>query len=161
MNQPTDVTGATCSNTKPHGLHPVFGDTLVGSCPGIRPAVAAEQWIADQVSQLSENDLVLVKTVLDEISAGLPVEHFAPGTKVYVHSYGTAEFIVQGTAPWFDENGVAHRKVEVKSATGGLSGHIHPSELRRVPPSSPSSACTCPLGPEDAHFPECPWHLVK
>lgn len=120
---------------------------------------AVEQWIADQIAQLSENELVLVKTVLDEIRAGRPVEHFMPGTKVYADSWGTAEFIVQGTAPWYDENGVAHRKVEIKSAGGGLSGHVHPSELRRVPSYSPASACTCPLGPEHAHFPDCPWYM--
>lgn len=94
----------------------------------------SDQWIADQIAQLSENELRLIQAVLEEILAGRPVEHFMPGTKVYADSWGTAEFIVQGTAPWYDENGVAYRKVEIKSATGGLSGHVYPCELRRARP---------------------------
>lgn len=196
MSQSTDITGAHCIETEPHGSHRIVG-SFRGTCPGLSAsegpahldncvieggigtcaegcprfaAIAAtrgttpadaEQWIADQVAQLSENELLLVKTVLDEIRAGRPVEHFMPGTKVYVDSWGTAEFIVEGTAPWFDEHGVPHRKVEIKSAAGGLSGHVHPSELRRVPPYSPALACTCPLGPEDAHFPDCPMYVAR
>lgn len=134
MTQSTDITGATCPKTEPHEAHAIVG-SFRGSCSGIDLA----QWIAALVAQLSENELVLVKTVLDEIRAGRPVEHFMPGTRVYVDTWGAAEFIVQGTAPWFDENGVAYRKVEVKSAGGGLSGHVNPSELRRVAPYSAKS----------------------
>jgi hypothetical protein len=107
MTQSTDITGATCHKTEPHEAHPIVG-SFRGSCSGIN----ADQWIADQVAQLSENELVLVKTVLEEIRAGRPVEHFMPGTKVYADSWGSVEFIVQGTAPWYDENGPPARNRE-------------------------------------------------
>jgi hypothetical protein len=94
-------------------------------------AEEAEQWIAEQVGQLSESELLMVKGVLDDIAAGRPVEHFETGAKVYADSWGTAEFIVQGTAAWH-ENGVVSRKVEIMSATGNITGHVNPSELRRV-----------------------------
>ncbi|RKR92698.1 hypothetical protein BDK92_7176 [Micromonospora pisi] len=99
--------------------------------PAPADGVSVDQWIAEQVAQLSENELLMVKGVLDDIAAGRPVEHFAVGTKVYVGSYGTTEFVVQGTAPWH-ENGVVSRKVEIRSTTGNLSGHVDPRELRRV-----------------------------
>lgn len=101
-----------------------------------REPATGEDWIAAQIAALSNNELLLVKAVLDEIRAGRPVEHFTPGTTVYVDPWGTTEFVVQGTAPYFHENGVVSRKVEVRSKSGGLSGHVDPHQLRRVPPRS-------------------------
>lgn len=106
----------------------------IETCPdGCTKTLAdeTEQWIAEQVGQLSEGELLMLKGVLDDIAAGRPVEHFEAGTKVYANTWGTTEFIVQGTAPWH-ENGVVSRKVEIRSASGNLTGHVAPSELRRV-----------------------------
>jgi hypothetical protein len=106
----------------------------IETCPdGCTKTLAdeAEQWIAEQVGQLSETELLMLKGVLDDIAAGRPVEHFEAGTRVYANTWGETEFIVQGTAAWH-ENGVVSRKVEIRSASGNLTGHVAPGELRRV-----------------------------
>jgi hypothetical protein len=90
-----------------------------------------DQWITAQLAQLSEAELQMLKTVLDEIKAGRPVKHFPPGSTVYVRGWGTTKFVVQGTAPYYDSKGVATRKVEVKCPPGSISGHIEPSELHQ------------------------------
>jgi hypothetical protein len=90
-----------------------------------------KQLIKEQIAQLTTSELLMIKGVLDDIAAGRPVERFEAGTKVYVDGAGTTQFIVQGTVPWH-ENGVVSRKIQIRTGSGNLSGHVYPHQVRRV-----------------------------
>lgn len=79
MTQSTDIAGATCPKAEPQRqpernkcVHGFWIQGGIETCPdGCTRTMddETEQWIAAQVAQLSENELVLIKTVLDEIRA--------------------------------------------------------------------------------------------
>ena len=128
---------AACHDSTPHPAHQIIG-TWRSQCPGLEgdqttsDGVAINEWIARQTAELNESELRVVMGVLNDIAAGRPVEHFAPGTEVYCESWGDIVFIVQGETPWY-EDGVVSRKIAI-STTDDISGHVDPQKLRRVRP---------------------------
>ena len=125
---------AVCSDNRPHASHRIAG-TWRSQCPGVEVEQATfdalGQRIIEQFAQLSDSERLLIKSMMDDLEAGRPVEYFAPGTKVYCDGWGTTVFIVQGVAPWHDDGVVSH-KVEIRSVPDTLGGHVYPHMLRRA-----------------------------
>lgn len=103
-----------------------------------------DAWIHEQIGDLTEQELLLVHVVLEEIrerradgTAAEMIEHFPRGTVVHVAHWADAEFIVQGTALQRDERQTWRRLIEVRSPDGSFSGAVSPAELTRAEQQRP------------------------